>query len=162
VGRAPISSLSLVGASSSIDPQPPFFDIKILDELQTSSRKVLKPDILPRIENGFFMEDNDWTCYQRDTSLLRCSYMLTPSMPKDPMHVYVTSHHFQVHNFAVAVSAVKDGRDGKPIELVQQNQHRPKSDRYENALRTNLALLPSPTGENSSLFGNISKSAPIQ
>ena len=69
---------------------------------------------------------------------------------------------FQVHNFAVAVSAVKDGRDGKPIELVQQNQHRPKSDRYENALRTNLALLPSPTGENSSLFGNISKSAPIQ
>lgn len=78
-----------------------------------------------------------------------------------PKTLCVTSHHLQVHNFAITVAAVKDGHDGKPIELVQ---HRPKRDKslHENALRINLAPLLLPTGEHSSLHENISTSASIQ
>ncbi|KAE8450467.1 hypothetical protein EG329_006197 [Mollisiaceae sp. DMI_Dod_QoI] len=122
---------------------PPLFPTEIIYTLQTSDGQIIKPEIFGRIDKGFFMADNDWTCYRRNYFSLNCSYTLTPTIPNGSM--YLVQHGGsgpQVHNFAMSIAAVVDGKDGKAIELVQ---HTPKRDKGPQEKPARVTLAPRPS-----------------
>ena len=88
------------------------------------------------------MADNDWTCYRRNYFSLNCSYTLHPAIPTGTIHVVQGGgSHLQVYDFAISIAAVVDGRDGKPIELVQ---HTPKRDKGPQERPSRMVLQPRP------------------
>jgi meiosis-specific transcription factor NDT80 len=139
---------------------PPLFPTEVHHQLQTSEGQLIKPEIFGKIDKGFFMADNDWTCYRRNYFSLNCSYTLQPTIPNSGM--YLVQQHGgagpQIQGFAMSIAAVVDGRDGKSIELVQ---HTPKRDKgpQERPARVTLAPRPPAThglyGDSSSGRGNI-------
>ncbi|KAG4428661.1 hypothetical protein IFR05_015856 [Cadophora sp. M221] len=136
---SPISNMdsSLGGA-----PCPPLGPTEVSYSLQTSDGQIIKPEIFGKIDKGFFMADNDWTCYRRNYFSLNCSYTLTPTIPNGAM--YLVQHNGpgpQVNGFAMSIAAVVDGRDGKSIELVQ---HTPKRDKGPQEKPARIALAPRP------------------
>lgn len=123
-------------------PCPPLFPTEVSYSLQTSDGQIIKPEIFGKIDKGFFMADNDWTCYRRNYFSLNCSYTLTPTIPNGSM--YLVQHNGpgpQVNGFAMSIAAVVDGRDGKAIELVQ---HTPKRDKGPQEKPARIALAPRP------------------
>ncbi len=152
--RGPLSPSSSSGFASPVSnmdgslggsPCPPLGDTEVLYSLQTSdSPTKITPQIFARIDKGFFMADGDWTCYRRNYFSLNCSYTLSPTIPNGS--IYLVQQHGlgpQVHQFAMSIAAVVDGRDGKSIDLVQ---HTPKRDKgpQEKPGRITLAPRPSP------------------
>ncbi|KAG9243446.1 NDT80/PhoG like DNA-binding family protein-like protein [Calycina marina] len=163
LGGAPLSPTSS-GFASPVDStgngqSPPLLATEVIHQLQSSDGQIIRPDIHGKIDKGFFMADNDWTCYRRNYFSLNCSYSLLPAVPTGSIHLIqhggATS---QVYGFALSIAAVVDGRDGKAIELVQ---HTPKRDKgpQEKPGRITLAPRPPPppmgmySGDNS-LGGN--------
>jgi meiosis-specific transcription factor NDT80 len=124
-------------------PCPPLYPTEVHHQLQTSEGQMIKPEIFGKIDKGFFMADNDWTCYRRNYFSLNCSYTLQPTIPNGAM--YLVQQHGsagpQVHNFAMSIAAVVDGRDGKSIELVQ---HTPKRDKGPQDRPARITLAPRP------------------
>ena len=133
---------------------PPLHATEVIHQLQTSDGQIIRPEIFGKIDKGFFMADNDWTCYRRNYFSLNCSYTLNPTIPTGNIHlVQHGGSSPQVYGFALSIAAVVDGRDGKAIELVQ---HTPKRDKgpQEKPSRITLAPRPPPAvgmyGDNSS------------
>ncbi|KAH6662730.1 hypothetical protein B0J14DRAFT_685435 [Halenospora varia] len=101
---------------------------EVIHSLQTSDGQTIKPVIFGRIDKGFFLADNDWTCYRRNYFSLDCSYTLQPTIPNGAEPMYLTQDGGpgpQVHGLAISIAAVVDGRNGKSIELVQHTKDKP-------------------------------------
>src|SRR4051812_34155555 len=45
---------------------PPLHPTEVIHQLQASDGQVIRPEIFGKIDKGFFMADNDWTCYRRN------------------------------------------------------------------------------------------------
>lgn len=135
---SPVSIDSSPGNQNS----PPLEPTTVLYNLQTADGQLIRPEIFGRIDKGFFMADNDWTCYRRNYFSLNCSYTLHPAIPTGTLHVVQGGNsHSQVYNFAISIAAVVDGREGKPIELVQ---HTPKRDKGPQERPSRITLAPRP------------------
>ncbi|KAK3390224.1 hypothetical protein B0H63DRAFT_538425 [Podospora didyma] len=102
----------------------------------------VKVDINGTIDKGFFLADNEWTCYRRNYFSCVCSYSITPSS-NAPMHFVQTgnssSQAFTIYGFAMCISAVVADNDTHAIELVQ---HTPKRDKGPVAKPEKVRLAP--------------------
>ena len=106
---------------------PSFFPMKQLGTLiyidanSTGISTQVDIDINGAIEKGFFFEDNEWACYRRNYFSCICSFGLTPYYPDLTIQWAdeSTQQTYQVHNFAMSISAlVADPREHE-IELLQ-------------------------------------------
>jgi len=121
---------------------PPLHPTEVIYQLQTPEGQVIRPEIFGKIDKGFFMADNDWTCYRRNYFSLNCSYTLHPAIPTGSVHLVLRNgQQPQIHDFAMSIAAVVDGRDGKAIELVQ---HTPKRDKGPQDKPSRVTLQPRP------------------
>jgi meiosis-specific transcription factor NDT80 len=135
---SPTNMENSLGAQAS----PPLHATEVLYQLQTADGQMIRPEIFGKIDKGFFMADNDWTCYRRNYFSLNCSYTLHPTIPTGTLHVVQPGgSHPQVFEFAISIAAVVDGRDGKAIELVQ---HTPKRDKGPQDKPSRITLAPRP------------------
>jgi meiosis-specific transcription factor NDT80 len=137
------SSDSSIHGSVSNTPCPPFFTTEVHQSLQTSEGHLIKPEIFGKIDKGFFMAENDWTCYRRNYFSLNCSYTLQPTIPNGAIYLVgqAGGAGAQVHSFAMSIAAVVDGRDGKSVELVL---HTPKRDKGPQDRPPRITLAPRP------------------
>jgi meiosis-specific transcription factor NDT80 len=120
---------------------PPLHPTEVIYQLQADGQ-TLRPEIFGKIDKGFFMADNDWTCYRRNYFSLNCSYTLHPAIPTGTVHlIHQGGSPSQVYDFAISIAAVVDGRDGKAIELVQ---HTPKRDKGPQEKPSRITLAPRP------------------
>lgn len=130
-------------SSLSTTPAPPLHPTEVHHTLQTMEGLVITPEILGEINKGFFMADNDWTCYRRNYFSLNCSYTLQPIIPSEAL--YLVQQHGgsgpQVHSFSILTGAVADGRGGKSIDLVL---HIPKRDKGPQERPARIKLAPRP------------------
>ncbi|CZR58205.1 uncharacterized protein PAC_08096 [Phialocephala subalpina] len=123
---------------------PPLSPTDVIYSLQTSDGQVCKPEIFGRIDKGFFMVDNDWTCYHRNYFALNCSFTLTPILPRAGTTMYLVQHGGagpQVHGFTMSIAAVVDSKDGKSIELIQRT---PKRDKGPQEKPARIPVAPRP------------------
>lgn len=128
---------------------PPLGATEELFQLRSSDGQNIHPELMGKIEKGFFLAEGDWTCYRRNYFSLTCSYTLQPSCSPQSIHVMRQGSSAQVYAFAMSISAVVDERDGKAIELVQ---HTPKRDKGPLATPDRVVLAPRPAS--SSLYGS--------
>ena len=124
------------------NPSPPLNPTVVIHQLQALDGQIIRPEIFGRIDKGFFIADNDWTCYRRNYFSLNCSYTLHPALPNGNLHLL---HHDgsspQVVGFALAIAAVVDGSDGKPTDLIQ---HTPKRDKGPQNTPARIPVAPRP------------------
>jgi meiosis-specific transcription factor NDT80 len=120
---------------------PPLQQTEQIQPLQTSDGQTVRPELLGKVDKGFFMADNDWTCYRRNYFQLSCSYTLHPLVPVTSLHVTHNGTSYAVHGFSVSIAAVVDGRDGRAIDLVQ---HTPKRDKGPQVKPERVPLAPRP------------------
>lgn len=136
---SPTNMDSSIGGASC----PPLNPTETIYDIQTGDGQTLRPEIFGRIDKGFFMADNDWTCYRRNYFSLNCSYTIQPAIPTG--NIYLSQNGgqkgYQVYAFAMSIAAVVDGRDGKSIELVQ---HTPKRDKGPQEKPARITLAPRP------------------
>ncbi|KAK4189748.1 hypothetical protein QBC35DRAFT_379612, partial [Podospora australis] len=103
----------------------------------------IKPDISGIIDKGFFMAENEWTCYRRNYFSCICSYTISPLLQHTSMQFTPTGSQ-QTHNvygFAMCISAVVADNETHSIELVQ---HTPKRDKGPIAKPEKVRLSPKP------------------
>ncbi|KAK0645684.1 hypothetical protein B0T16DRAFT_330496, partial [Cercophora newfieldiana] len=98
---------------------------------QDPQQTPIKAEINGIIDKGFFLADNEWTCYRRNYFSCVCSYSLSPPNPNYPnagIQFLRTgeSQPYQVYGFAMCISAVVADNESLAIELVQ---HTPKRDK---------------------------------
>lgn len=132
---------------------PPLNPTELLyHTIQTTDGQQVRPEIIGKIDKGFFLAENDWTCYRRNYFQISCSYTLHPSVPTGTtMHLMQGGQLVQIQAFAMSISAVVDGEHGKPIELVQ---HTPKRDKGPQMKPDRVVLLPRPV--NTTLYNGMS------
>ena len=133
---------------------PPLSATENLYSLQTTDGQTLRADIFGRIDKGFFMADSDWTCYRRNYFSLNCSYAILPSLPSGTIYLVDKDNGrlgAQVFGFSMSIAAVVDGRDGKPIELVQ---HTPKRDKGPQDKPARVTLAPRPSAPQHGIYGD--------
>lgn len=102
----------------------------------------IKPELGGTIDKGFFLADNDWTCYRRNYFSCVCSFHIPPpAHPQATMHFTPTgsSQTYQVAGWAMCISAVVAENDAHTIELVQ---HTPKRDKGPIAPPDKIRLNP--------------------
>ena len=134
---------------------PPLNPTDVIYQLQTTDGQIYRPEIYGRIDKGFFMADKDWTCYRRNYFSLNCSYTIQPSIPNSNMTLIAThsgggASGSPVYAFAMSISAVVDGHDGKAIELVQ---HTPKRDKGPQQKPERVTLQPQQPRQHGGLYG---------
>lgn len=131
---------------------PPLNPTELLcQNIQTLEGQQIRPEIIGKIDKGFFLAENDWTCYRRNYFQISCSYTLHPSVPTGTaMNIIQGGQTMQIHALAMSISAVVDGEHGKPIELVQ---HTPKRDKGPQMKPDRVILLPRPV--NTTLYNGI-------
>ncbi|KFY03030.1 hypothetical protein V490_00324 [Pseudogymnoascus sp. VKM F-3557] len=99
----------------------------LYQSIQTTDGQQVRPEIIGKFGEGFFLTENDWTCYRRNYMQISCSYTLHPSVPAGTtLHLMQEGQSAHIQAFAVSISAVVDGEHGKPIELVQHTPKRKK------------------------------------
>lgn len=147
------SPVSNMDASVGGSVCPPLNPTEVHQQLQTSDGQIIKPEIFGKIDKGFFLADNDWTCYRRNYFSLNCSYTLQPAIPNGTVYLMQAngSPGAQVHYFAMSIAAVVDGRDGKNIELVQ---HTPKRDKGPQEKPARIVLQPRPAHPTHGIYGS--------
>lgn len=105
----------------------------------------IKFDINGSIDKGFFLADNEWTCYRRNYFSCICSFSLTPDYHTQGMQFTVgagqSGQTFPVHGFAMSISAMVADSDTHSIDLVQ---HTPKRDKGPIAKPDKVRLSPKP------------------
>lgn len=130
---------------------PPLCPTEVHYTLTTSDGQMITPEIFGRIDKGFFMADNDWTCYRRNYFSLNCSFTLSPVIPTQNLYVQIPGAPIlQVHAFSMSIAAVVDGRNGKSIELVQ---HTPKRDKGPQEKPARIVLAPRPPASHTTYDG---------
>ncbi|KAJ4389932.1 hypothetical protein N0V93_007405 [Gnomoniopsis smithogilvyi] len=89
----------------------------------------IKPEINGTIDKGFFLADNEWTCYRRNYFSCICSFHIPSSTHPQATLQFTpsgSSQSYQVAGWAMSISAVVSENDAHTIELVQ---HTPKRDK---------------------------------
>jgi meiosis-specific transcription factor NDT80 len=124
---------------------PPLGSMTSLGHLSygDTSATPIKVDISGVIDKGFFVADNEWTCYRRNYFSCVCSFSLTPMLHNTPIHFLPTgsTQAYSVYGFAMCISAVVSDNDSHTIELVQ---HTPKRDKGPIAKPEKVRLSPKP------------------
>ncbi|KAL2266957.1 hypothetical protein VTJ83DRAFT_4234 [Remersonia thermophila] len=124
---------------------PPLLAMTTLGHLSysDSANTPIKIDIGGIIDKGFFIADNEWTCYRRNYFSCQCSFSLTPLLPNTDIQFQPagTNQVYKVNNFAMCISAVVSDNDNHTIELVQ---HTPKRDKGPIAPPDKVRLQPKP------------------
>ncbi|EFX05204.1 ndt80-like DNA-binding family protein [Grosmannia clavigera kw1407] len=115
----------------------------------------VKLEINGTIDKGFFLADNEWTCYRRNYFSCICSFSLSPHYPSAAMTFVEngTGRTHNVHGFAMSISAIVSDNESHIIELVQ---HTPKRDKGPTARpdKTRLKAKPLQASHHSmSLYG---------
>ncbi len=97
------------------------------------------------IDKGFFLAENDWTCYRRNYFSCICSYSLSPAANLGTQSIQFSptgaQQPFNVYGFAMSISAVVAENDSHTIDLVQ---HTPKRDKGPIAKPDKVRLMPKP------------------
>lgn len=136
---------------------PPLMAINMFGSLQyqDGASTPAKVDINGTIDKGFFLSDNEWTCYRRNYFSCGCSFSLSPYMPGMAIQFTATDGKvFSVYGFAVSISAVVSDNESHSIELVQ---HTPKRDKGPiiNPEKVRLGVKPpQPHGHHLDMFPN--------
>ncbi|SPQ25224.1 13edd67d-1c31-4308-9637-468135f1d80e [Thermothielavioides terrestris] len=124
---------------------PPMLSMTSLGHLSygDAAATSIKVDINGVIDKGFFVADNEWTCYRRNYFSCVCSFSLTPLMHNTPIHFLPTgaTQAYNVYEFAMCISAVVSDNDSHTIDLVQ---HTPKRDKGPIAKPEKVRLSPKP------------------
>ncbi|KPM35072.1 hypothetical protein AK830_g11503 [Neonectria ditissima] len=109
---------------------PPLQAVHMLGSLQyqDGAGTPAKVDIYGTIDKGFFLSENEWTCYRRNYFSCGCSFSLTPYMPEMSIQFAATASNqpVQIYGFAMCISAVVSDNEQHNIDLVQ---HTPKRDK---------------------------------
>ncbi|KAH6996317.1 hypothetical protein BKA56DRAFT_695950 [Ilyonectria sp. MPI-CAGE-AT-0026] len=109
---------------------PPLLSVNTMGSLQyqDGAGTPVKVDITGIIDKGFFLSDNEWTCYRRNYFSCGCSFSLTPYMPDVSIQFTATNstQTVQLYGFAMCISAVVSDNEQHNIDLVQ---HTPKRDK---------------------------------
>ena len=127
-------------------PGPPLQKTTVLHQIHTADGQHVQPEINARIDKGFFLADQDWTCYRRNYFSVACSYSLTPRTGSTPLYLLRPSGASMtesIQGFAMTIAAVVDGAGGKPVELVQ---HTPKRDKGPQGKPERVKLNPHSAG----------------
>ncbi|KAF2272958.1 p53-like transcription factor, partial [Westerdykella ornata] len=125
---------------------PPFQEQENIHEIKTNDHSFVRPNIHAKIEKGFFLSGNLWTCYRRNYFWVQCSYELDPHTSHRPLYLQRPDRKGQLEQiqaFAVSLSAVVDGMPGKTVDLVQ---HTPKRDKGLQTTIPITKLWPTPPG----------------
>lgn len=103
----------------------------------------IKVEIAGIIDKGFFLAEEQWTCYRRNYFSCVCSFSLTPNLPNTEIQFVQTGspQPYTVYGFAMSISAAVADSDNQTIELVQ---HTPKRDKGPVAKPEKVRLLPKP------------------
>ncbi|KAK0704213.1 hypothetical protein B0T21DRAFT_299299 [Apiosordaria backusii] len=112
----------------------------------------IKVDINGIIDKGFFLADNEWTCYRRNYFSCICSFSLSPMLPHAGIQFQPTGSQqaHTVFGFAMCISAVVADNDSHSIELVQ---HTPKRDKGPIAKPEKVRLSAKPQHHPLALYG---------
>ncbi|KAM0338333.1 hypothetical protein ACHAPU_011349 [Fusarium lateritium] len=109
---------------------PPLQPMQMLGSLQYNdgAGTPVKVEIQGVIDKGFFLSENEWTCYRRNYFSCICSFSLSPHIPSVSIQYSASSsaQPSQVYGFAMSISAVVSDNEQHNIELVQ---HTPKRDK---------------------------------
>ncbi|KAI9837866.1 MAG: hypothetical protein M1838_004732, partial [Thelocarpon superellum] len=148
----PMAQLSLTTGG----PGPPLQSTSVIYHISAADGQSVRPEINARIDKGFFLADQDWTCYRRNYFSVACSYTLRPQVTSGPLYLLrpngpVMTDHIQ--GFAMSIAAVVDGVGGKAVELVQ---HTPKRDKGPQGKPERVKLSPHPGGSVGMLPGRAS------
>lgn len=118
------------GAARTQQNIPPLGSVTTFGTLQYNDghSSVITPDISGSIDKGFFLAENEWTCYRRNYFSCTCSFTLNPYYPNVPITFQTPNSQtaYNVLGFGMCISAVVADTDGHKIELVQ---HTPKRDK---------------------------------
>jgi meiosis-specific transcription factor NDT80 len=118
------------GGSKTQPSIPPLGSMTSLGHLSygDATNTPIKVDISGVIDKGFFVADNEWTCYRRNYFSCVCSFSLTPTMHNAPIQFLPTgsTQAYSVYGFAMCISAAVSDNDSYTIDLVQ---HTPKRDK---------------------------------
>lgn len=123
---------------------PPLMEMRMYGALYHSDapNSPVKPEITGAIDKGFFLADNEWTCYRRNYFSCICSFHIpSATHSQATMHFTPTgsSQTYQVAGWAMCISAVVAENDTHTIELVQ---HTPKRDKGPIAPPEKIRLNP--------------------
>ncbi|CAG1970728.1 unnamed protein product [Fusarium graminearum] len=109
---------------------PPLHNVHMMGSLQyqDGAGTPVKVEVNGTIDKGFFLSENEWTCYRRNYFSCICSYSLSPHIPSVSIQYTATgsTQPVQVYGFAMSISAVVSDNESHNIELVQ---HTPKRDK---------------------------------
>lgn len=131
---------------SSSEGIPPLAEIKTVGALHYTDQAKTPADvgINGSIDKGFFLADNEWTCYRRNYFSCVCSYTLTPYMSGIPIELTMPgTHPVPVCGFAMGISAVVAENDTHSIGLVQ---HTPKRDKGPIKIPSRVPLMAKQDG----------------
>lgn len=125
---------------------PPLNPMTPLGVLQYAGHQAtqIKFEINGSIDKGFFLAENEWTCYRRNYFSCICSFTLHPLYPGQAMQFTPSSGpqtSYPVYGFAMNISAVVADSDTQAIDLVQ---HTPKRDKGPIAKPEKVRLQPKP------------------
>jgi meiosis-specific transcription factor NDT80 len=134
------------------DETPSFHAVVDQCQLKLEDGTVVKPEILCKIEKGFFQSaDGSWTCYRRNYFSVMLQYSLGGTYPQAPLYLTKTEGRTstrqertiteQVQALGVCLSAAVDGPNGKVVELIQ---HTPKRDKGPQSAVKIAKVLPTP------------------
>ena len=148
------------------DETPSFHAVVDFGQLKLEDGTVVKPEILCKIEKGFFQSaDGNWTCYRRNYFSVVLQYSLGGTYPQAPLYLTKSEGRSsssrqertmteQVQALGVCLSAAVDGPNGKVVELIQ---HTPKRDKGPQSPVRVAKILPTPAArvprQNSDLHG---------
>ncbi|KAI9678272.1 MAG: hypothetical protein M1817_006217 [Caeruleum heppii] len=141
-GQMQLDPASQLGLSS-VNQSPPLKDTDVHHQIKTADGQDVRPDINARIDKGFFLCEQDWTCYRRNYFSVACSYTLTPSAASSPLYLNRSAVLEPIQAFAMTISAVVEGPGEKPVELVQ---HTPKRDKGPQGRPDRVKLNPHTAG----------------
>ena len=124
---------------------PPFDPTKSFHHVVTATGASVEVEIQAKIDKGFFMAEQDWTCYRRNYFSVACCYVLRPEVnpSSQPLFLVHGGSKDRIQSFSVLIVAKVDGEDGKSVELVQ---HTPKRDKGPMTAPELMELAPHPAG----------------
>ncbi|KAK6531640.1 hypothetical protein TWF694_002818 [Orbilia ellipsospora] len=134
----PLTMDTSSGSPSHQATGPPLHDTEVMQKIVTLEGHIIRPEIHARVDKGFFLSDNDWTCYRRNYFSVGCSYSLYPQ-PSGAIYLQTHLGMEHIHSFAVKISAAVEGAGGKAVELVQ---HTPKRDKGPQMQPGFIKLVP--------------------
>ncbi|KAJ3199339.1 hypothetical protein HK099_003211, partial [Clydaea vesicula] len=108
----------------------PFFKPtkQYLNIFSYDKRKIYTVSLIPKIDRGFFLFDDHWTCYRRNYFQVSAAFRANDAQGNDvkfPALLEFDNKLFTMIGFSINISA-KNLLDEKPIGLVQ---HTPKRDK---------------------------------